>query len=484
MIEVTLTYPTPEGSEEIPFEEGRISFGRGTDADLRLDDDGLSRLHATIYREGDRVWVLDENSTNGTFVNGNQVPPSGTPLKNGDTVRIGHYTNIRVFISEKRQAATPEAPSRLENVFSNNVSKSDSSYLLPVAITTFAILIIGISAIFIGIKVLGSSEPEIVYNTDKPEYVKDNSGEDETPTPSPKRKDDSNKSDSSNTSDATPSPTVTSGKTEPNVPSNIPSGKKYQQMTDEEKNRYIQEKAENIARLIGNRDSEAISPTAIEKIKRFLDGYVGRIRASKVNDCSAKGWLKSDMVSVLERASENAPFVNRAFIEQGMDPRVGLYLAMIESEHCSCLQSGTGPLGMFQFTFATAQRFFQPNTGIVKGSSPTNPDDRCKPEPAAKGSARYMKFLLGFFGTGPLSVPLAIGSYNSGEGAGAKNLKEAMAGNESQERNFWTLIANADKLGTQFQLENFKYVPKFFAAAIIGENPQDFGIDLSPLSSR
>ena len=33
-----------------------------------------------------------------------------------------------------------------------------------------------------------------------------------------------------------------------------------------------------------------------------------------------------------------------------------------------------------------------------------------------------MKILSGRFGTGPLSIPLAIGSYNSGQGALSKNL--------------------------------------------------------------
>ncbi len=37
--------------------------------------------------------------------------------------------------------------------------------------------------------------------------------------------------------------------------------------------------------------------------------------------------------------------------------------------------------------------------------------------------------------------------------------------------------------GKQFNNENIKYVPKFFATAIIGENPQDFGVNLQPLST-
>jgi len=165
-----------------------------------------------------------------------------------------------------------------------------------------------------------------------------------------------------------------------------------------------------------------------------------------------------------------------------MDARIGLYLAMIESEHCVCLQSTTGPLGMFQFTFATAKLHFVPNDGIVNGASINKPDDRCKPEPAARAAASYMKALTGRYGTGPSSVPLAIGSYNSGEGGLSQNLEKALASG-GLPRDFWTLIAKADLLSKQFNSENFKYVPKFFAAAIVGENPQDFGLDLQPLST-
>lgn len=486
MIEVTLTYPTPEGSREIPLEDGgRISLGRGSDADLRFDDDGLSRLHASVYREGDKVWVLDENSTNGTNVNGKPVPPIGVSLFNGDSIQIGHYTSIRVFISERQEAVAPVSSNRTGDVAAKITSASVStSNLIPIAITFFALLVISVSALFIGLKIFGGgNKPEIAVANNTP--TDDNNDEDfDEPTPKKTPKDDenSNKSEQTKTPETSDSPTSTD--TPVVNPIKLSSGKKYQQMTDDEKNKYIQEKAENIARLIGNRSSDAISPEAIAKIKGFLNGYVGRMRSARVDDCSGKGWLKSDMISVMERANKNAPFINRAFIEQGMDSRIGLYLAMIESEHCPCLQSGTGPLGMFQFTRDTARRFFQPSTGIISGASPSNPDDRCKPEMAAKASAAYMKYLTVWFGTGPLSVPLAIGSYNSGEGAGAKNLRDAMSADASQQRSFWTLIANADNLGTQFQLENFKYVPKFFAAAIIGENPQDFGINLPPLSSR
>src|SRR4051812_10322594 len=109
MLEVVLTYSTDEGSQEVVIESGRVSFGRG-DVGNRIDDDGLSRLHATVYREGDNVWVVDENSTNGTFVNGAQVQGAGTPLSDGDIIRIGNHTNMRVSITQKAVAAPEIKP--------------------------------------------------------------------------------------------------------------------------------------------------------------------------------------------------------------------------------------------------------------------------------------------------------------------------------------------------------------------------------------
>jgi hypothetical protein len=153
---------------------------------------------------------------------------------------------------------------------------------------------------------------------------------------------------------------------------------------------------------------------------------------------------------------------------------------MIESEHCPCLQSYSGPLGLFQFTTATGRAH---GLNTRSGASPANPDQRCEKEPAAKAAASYMKSLSARIGTGPLSIPLAIASYNSGEGGLGSNLKTALTANESQERSFWTLVINAEKLAVQFQRENIKYVPKFFAAAIIGENPKDFGMNILPLST-
>jgi len=65
----------------------RLSFGRGADVDVALDDPKLSRQHATITRAGVIVEILDQGSRNGTFVNGARVEAG--MLRPGDIVRIG-----------------------------------------------------------------------------------------------------------------------------------------------------------------------------------------------------------------------------------------------------------------------------------------------------------------------------------------------------------------------------------------------------------
>jgi hypothetical protein len=59
---------------------------------------GLSRRHAIILREGDRLLVKDLNSRNGTFVNGVIVPSGGTQtLRDGDELRFGNLAMRVIF---------------------------------------------------------------------------------------------------------------------------------------------------------------------------------------------------------------------------------------------------------------------------------------------------------------------------------------------------------------------------------------------------
>jgi two-component system cell cycle response regulator len=70
--------------------------GRGTDNEIVLDADSVSRRHAHFEARGTKWIVTDDGSTNGTYCNDEQVLRE-TILRNGDRVKIG--STIFKFLS-------------------------------------------------------------------------------------------------------------------------------------------------------------------------------------------------------------------------------------------------------------------------------------------------------------------------------------------------------------------------------------------------
>jgi signal transduction histidine kinase len=64
-----------------------VQLGRSLQNEVRILDTEASRTHASIQRVRDQYVITDRNSSNGTFVNGNQV--RSKPLANGDQIQIG-----------------------------------------------------------------------------------------------------------------------------------------------------------------------------------------------------------------------------------------------------------------------------------------------------------------------------------------------------------------------------------------------------------
>jgi pSer/pThr/pTyr-binding forkhead associated (FHA) protein len=71
----------------IPLERPITHIGRGLIADVRLEDAHVSRRHAIIALRGEGARVLDDRSSNGTFVNGR--PVTVAHLTDGDVLRFG-----------------------------------------------------------------------------------------------------------------------------------------------------------------------------------------------------------------------------------------------------------------------------------------------------------------------------------------------------------------------------------------------------------
>ncbi|MGI9069662.1 MAG: FHA domain-containing protein [Pyrinomonadaceae bacterium] len=463
-MDVTLRIYSLDGTREVPLTSNRLTLGRTNLADIVINDNGLSRIHASINRDGDRIWVIDEGSTNGTLVNGNLVPPTGCVLKDGDEIDLGETSVVVAFAQTARAVVTPTGAPYQE-------SRKTTSLPIPVIAAAAGVLIIVFAAIVIGIASRSKSDNGQIT-------VKKYSGpsnNDDSDLPAPTTEPTSQPSTPTD-----PVETVSPVATDSPVVGPITPTKRYLAMTPEEQRQFIQDESQHVARMIGNRAGYSFTPEVVSKIKIWVDAYARRLHSPKPSGgCN----MRHDLNTLLKRARSYAPVVVKAFNEKGLSPQVGLYLAMIEAEYCSCLSSGTGPKGYFQFASSTAKRY-----GVQDVSHWTDkrPDDRCKIDIMAPIAAQYMKDLISMFGTGPLSVPLAICSYNSGEGGLSKNLARALdaaRNSDNPERSLWTMVAKADLLDDQFQREAVKYVPHFFGAAIVGENPLVFGVDQRPLST-
>ena len=70
---------------------GGATLGRSSQADISFEDRYASGLHARVYPRGDRYFVEDMNSTNGTLLNGASLVGENE-LADGYTISIGDTT--------------------------------------------------------------------------------------------------------------------------------------------------------------------------------------------------------------------------------------------------------------------------------------------------------------------------------------------------------------------------------------------------------
>ena len=108
MQKATLKIETPLGSQTAALED-ELSIGRTNQADIAIDDVGLSRVNTTFFRDGDKVFVVDENSLNGTFLNGEKITEP-TRILDGDLIKIGSETRIFIGIQDDKASAGIRQP--------------------------------------------------------------------------------------------------------------------------------------------------------------------------------------------------------------------------------------------------------------------------------------------------------------------------------------------------------------------------------------
>jgi hypothetical protein len=102
-----------------------VSIGREDDNLVRLNDERVSRFHAKLQEDGDRIILTDLDSTNGTRVNGH--PVQMRVMQIGDQVSVGRC--LLIFGSRDEIAA------RLDGQPPQNVAGSDVGVNLTIEVS-------------------------------------------------------------------------------------------------------------------------------------------------------------------------------------------------------------------------------------------------------------------------------------------------------------------------------------------------------------
>jgi len=109
-----LQIETPgEPEQTVPITKSPFNVGRSASNDLQLPDDLISRHHARLLFEDDRIHLIDLQSSNGTFVGeARLVPNEPYPIAFRETFRIGPYILRLEARAKPPPEEEPEEPAR------------------------------------------------------------------------------------------------------------------------------------------------------------------------------------------------------------------------------------------------------------------------------------------------------------------------------------------------------------------------------------
>ncbi len=133
-------------------------------------------------------------------------------------------------------------------------------------------------------------------------------------------------------------------------------------------------------------------------------------------------------------------------------PEEIVFIPLIESGFNPYAYSRARAVGYWQFIASTARKYGLKINWWM--------DERRDPVKSTVAAANYFKDLYGMFG----SWNLAMAAYNAGEGKILKALNKTNSGD------YWSLLETK-----HIKRETKDYVPKFIAASLIANSPEEFG---------
>lgn len=91
-IRLTVRHPSGHDLTELTFDQQRVRIGRGTGCDLRIPHPTVSVEHAMVLLEGDRYYLVDVGSANGTTLGGGVIVFQRRKLlRSGDVIGVADF---------------------------------------------------------------------------------------------------------------------------------------------------------------------------------------------------------------------------------------------------------------------------------------------------------------------------------------------------------------------------------------------------------
>ncbi len=155
----------------------------------------------------------------------------------------------------------------------------------------------------------------------------------------------------------------------------------------------------------------------------------------------------------LNRSGRYLPLMTQIFRDNGL-PEDLVFVSLIESGFNPYAYSRSHAVGAWQFMKGTGRKYGLRIDSYI--------DERRDVVKSTHAAAAYLKDLYAMFD----SWPLALASYNGGEGRVGRAMKRTNA------EDFWAL-----RTTRHLHPETRNYVPKFMAATIIAKDPKKYGFD-------
>lgn len=98
----------PDTNQNIEIRKTRLDVGRNPDCDLFLDNSGISRIHASFYYEINEWFIMDKDSTNGTWLNNKKLEHNKKyQLTEDDIINFAGIKNYIFYKSDFYETTIP-----------------------------------------------------------------------------------------------------------------------------------------------------------------------------------------------------------------------------------------------------------------------------------------------------------------------------------------------------------------------------------------